>query len=137
MTPASKPDWSKPVKPWLFFWHMGIWVLTGFDKASEELVLEAELPSLTLTELRDALGRPDDPLLDEIPLPPHTASLVARDLPDVELDFERVDYFMGECSVGPGLEWRDGGYLPPRALPEAFGDTRRAYPGTSSAQEDR
>lgn len=107
---------------------MGVWVLTGFDRTTEDLVLEAELPTLTLGELRVALGRPDDPLLGEIALPAATAPLITRDLPHAEPDFDRVDYFVGECSAGPELEWRDGACLPPRHLPAAFGETSRAYP---------
>jgi hypothetical protein len=92
---------------------MGIWVAEGFDRETEELVVELELPRLTVDQARAAAGAdPDDPMAGGCyPISREALGNLVDDVPDGPLD-----WFLGEFATEVG-ERRAGYYLPPRELP--------------------
>jgi hypothetical protein len=92
---------------------MGIWVVEGFDRETEELVIEIELPGLTVDRARAAAGAaPDDPMAGGgYPLSREGLLNLVDDVPDGPLD-----WFLAEFATEAG-ERRAGYYLPPRELP--------------------
>lgn len=92
---------------------MGIWVAEGFDRETEELVVELELPGLTVDQARAATGAaPDDPMAGgSYPISREELVPLVEDVPDGPLD-----WFLGEFATEAG-ERRAGYYLAPRQLP--------------------
>ena len=92
---------------------MGIWVAEAFDRETEELVIELELPGLTVAQARAATGAAlDDPMASgSYPISRERLADLVDDVPDGPLD-----WFLGEFATEAG-ERRGGYYLPPRELP--------------------
>jgi hypothetical protein len=69
------------------------WVLTAYDKRSDEFIDEWVLPDVTLEELRTIFHLPDDPMVDVYPVTrEHAAQLQAR--VDHQIDLDARDYFV-------------------------------------------
>jgi hypothetical protein len=92
---------------------MGIWFVEGFDRETDELVIELELPGLTVDRARAAVGAaPDDPMAGgSYPISREGLENLVEDVPDGPLD-----WFLGEFAAEVG-ERRAGFYLPPREPP--------------------
>jgi hypothetical protein len=70
-----------------------VWVLTAYDKRSDEFIDEWALPDVTLEELREIFDLPDDPMVDVYPVTrEHAAQLHSR--VDHQIDLDAYDYFV-------------------------------------------
>jgi hypothetical protein len=92
---------------------VGIRVAEAFDRETDELVVELELPGLTVAEARAATGAAlDDPMAGGVyPISREQLANLVDDVPDGPLD-----WFLGEFAA-EARERRAGYYLPPRELP--------------------
>jgi len=77
------------------------WVLSAFDRQTDQLVERIELPALNLDEAREAFGLPaEDPMLDSYPVTADQLSFLApltRNVPDLE----RYDWFLDAYASEP------------------------------------
>jgi hypothetical protein len=77
------------------------WVLSAFDRQTDQLVERIELPALNLDEAREAFGLPaEDPMLDSYPVTADQLGFLGRLVQELP-DLERYDWFFDAYAVEP------------------------------------
>ena len=101
-------------------------IVECFDKKTEELVSEAELPRTDLAILQRLWGMPpDEPMICGFDVSEEQAEALSRLHPELSFDFEKYDYQISAVSTDIDQSSADGGFMgeypPPRVL-QAFPD---------------
>ena len=70
-----------------------VWVLTAYDRRSDEFIDEWPLPDATLEELREIFHLPDDPMVNVYPVTDEQAERLQGHV-DHRIDLSSLDYFV-------------------------------------------